>query len=146
MSLLYWHWWVAGLLLMAVEAFLPGAFFLWMGLAALVVGVVLLVIPGLGPIAQVGLFALLAIGSAASWRQLRVRGAGREHGERAPLNERGRLYVGRVFTLEAPISNGIGQLRVDDGQWRVAGPDLPAGSRVRVQAVDGATLRVDRAE
>jgi membrane protein implicated in regulation of membrane protease activity len=146
MALLYWHWWVAGLLLMAVEAFLPGAFFLWMGLAALVVGVILLVLPSLGLIIQVGLFAILAIGSAAGWRQLRPRGAGREHGEHAPLNERGRLYVGRVFTLDAPISNGIGQLRVDDGQWRIAGPDLPAGSRVRVQAVDGATLRVDRAE
>jgi hypothetical protein len=146
MGLLYWHWWVAGLLLMAVEAFLPGAFFLWMGLAALVVGVIVLVAPGFGLIAQVGLFAVLAIGSAAGWRRLRPRGAGREHGERAPLNERGRLYIGRVFTLDAPISNGVGQLRVDDGQWRIAGPDLPAGSRVCVQAVDGITLRVDRAE
>jgi membrane protein implicated in regulation of membrane protease activity len=146
MSLLYWQWWVAGLLLMAVEAFLPGAFFLWMGLAALVVGVILMVLQGLSLIAQVGLFAVLAIGSAAGWRQLRPRGAGREHGEQAPLNERGRLYVGRVFTLEAPISNGVGQLRVDDGQWRVSGPDLPAGSRVRVQAVEGATLRVESVE
>ena len=86
MSLLYWHWWIVGLLLMAVEAFLPGAFFLWMGLAALVVGVLLFALPGMGLVLQVALFALFAIGSAALWRQLRPRGAGREHGERAPLN------------------------------------------------------------
>lgn len=146
MTLLDWHWWVAGLLLMAVEAFLPGAFFLWMGLAALVVGFILLAVPGLGLLTQVGLFALLAIGSAAAWRKWRPRGSGREHGEHTPLNERGRLYVGRVFTLEAPIANGVGQLRVDDGQWRIAGPDLPAGSRVRVHAVDGTTLRVEATE
>ncbi len=143
MTLLDWHWWVAGLLLMAVEAFLPGAFFLWMGLAAIVVGVILMMVPGMGLVTQMVLFAILAIGSAAGWRRLRGRGVGREHGEPAPLNERGRLYVGRVFTLDSPISNGVGHLRVDDGQWRIAGPDLPAGHRVRVQTVEGATLRVE---
>ena len=34
----FWHWWVAGLLLLALEAFAPGAVFLWMGVAALVTG------------------------------------------------------------------------------------------------------------
>src|SRR3569623_1670569 len=133
MAPLYWHWWVIGLLLMAVEAFLPGAFFLWMGIGALATGLILLLFSGLPLLVQVALFATIAIGSAAGWRQLRPRGAGREQGERAPLNERGRLYVGRVFTLEAPIVNGIGQLRVGDGQWRIAGPDLPSGSRVCVR-------------
>ena len=142
--MLYWHWWVAGLLLMAVEAFLPGAFFLWIGLAALLAGVLVLMVPGMAAVVQVGLFAALAIGSVIGSRQLRVRGAGREQGQQTPLNERGRLYIGRVFTLEAPIRDGIGHLRVDDGQWRIAGPDLAAGSRVRVQSVDGATLRVER--
>jgi membrane protein implicated in regulation of membrane protease activity len=144
MSLLYWHWWMIGLLLMAVEAFLPGAFFLWIGIGALITGVIVLVMPDFSLVTQVALFAVVAIVSAGSWRQLHPRGSGREHGEGAPLNERGRLYVGRVFTLDMAIVNGIGQLRVDDGQWRVAGPDLPAGARVRVQSVEGATLRVER--
>jgi membrane protein implicated in regulation of membrane protease activity len=146
LQLLHWHWWVIGLLLMTVEAFLPGAFFLWMGLAALVVGLVLWVIPGLGLLTQVGLFAVLAIGSAALWRKLRPRGAGREQTERAPLNDRGRLYVGRLFTLDDPIIDGVGHLRVDDGQWRVTGPDLPAGRRVRVKSVDGTTMHVEPAD
>ena len=53
---------------------------------------------------------------------------------------------GRTFTLSAPILNGVGKLRVDDSQWRIAGPDLPEGSRVRVVRAEGATLRVERAE
>jgi len=33
-------------------------------------------------------------------------------------------------------------VRVDDTIWRVAGPDTPAGSRVRVVRADGASLTV----
>ena len=43
----FWHWWVAGLLLLALEAFAPGAVFLWMGVAALVTGGVVALLPGL---------------------------------------------------------------------------------------------------
>jgi membrane protein implicated in regulation of membrane protease activity len=30
--------------------------------------------------------------------------------------------VGRVFTLEKPIVDGAGTVRIDDTIWRVAGP------------------------
>ena len=141
---LFWHWWVAGLVLVTVEAFLPGAFFLWMGISALLVGTLLWVLPGLGILTQVALFALIAIGSVLIWRRFRPGKNSRveQHG----LNDRSRLYTGRSFTLESPIVNGIGQLRVDDGQWRIAGPDLPAGSCVRVIAMEGATLKVEKAD
>ena len=43
----YWNWMLLGVVLMAVEALLPGFFFLWMGVAALLVGLVLMVSPGL---------------------------------------------------------------------------------------------------
>lgn len=141
---LFWHWWVAGLALMIVEAFLPGAFFLWMGISALVVGTVLWVAPGIEIFSQVALFAVIAIGSVLAWRRLRP--PKNAHVPASGLNDRGRLYTGRNFTLESPIVNGIGQLRVDDGQWRIAGPDLPAGSCVRVIAVEGATLKVEKAD
>jgi len=139
----FWHWWVAGLALLALEAFLPGAFFLWMGVSALVVGSLLWLLPALAAFWQVVLFALLSIGSVLTWRRLRGRRA--EPRAESRINERGRLYEGRSFTLESAIVNGIGNLRVDDGQWRVAGPDLPAGACVRVVAVEGATLRVEAA-
>ena len=144
LHLLFWHWWVAGLVLVTVEAFFPGAFFLWIGIAALVVGTLLWVLPGLGIFTQVALFAVIAVGSALAWR--RFRPARNGSSIQSGLNDRSSLYTGRSFTLETPIVNGIGQVRVDDGQWRVAGPDLPAGSCVRVIAVEGATLRVEKAD
>ena len=47
--------------------------------------------------------------------------------------------------LEQAIIDGSGRAKVDDALWVVAGPDLPAGSRVRVVAVDGMTLKVQAA-
>lgn len=144
MTLVYWHWWALGLVLMAVETFLPGAFFLWMGLGALVVGVLLLAAPGLSLVVQILVWAAVAVGSVLLWRRLRP--AAKSGTPDSDLNERGRLYAGRSFTLDAPIVDGMGRLRIDDGQWRIAGPDLPAGARVRVVAVDGATLKVEKSD
>ena len=58
------------------------------------------------------------------------------------LNKRADALVGRVFTLDRPIIDGAGTVRIDDTIWRVAGPDAPAGSRVKVVQADGASLTV----
>ncbi|GJE44334.1 NfeD family protein [Methylobacterium soli] len=58
------------------------------------------------------------------------------------LNRADRGLIGRVCVLAEPIVRGEGHLRLDDTLWRVAGPDLPAGTRVRVTGLDGTVLRV----
>jgi membrane protein implicated in regulation of membrane protease activity len=58
------------------------------------------------------------------------------------LNRRAEIYVGRTFTLERPIVDGRGRVRVDDTVWLVEGPDLPAGARVQVTGVANTLLRV----
>jgi membrane protein implicated in regulation of membrane protease activity len=50
-----------------------------------------------------------------------------------------------VFTLEKPIVDGVGTIRIEDTVWRVSGPNLPAGSRVKVASADGADLAVEAA-
>jgi len=64
--------------------------------------------------------------------------------EQPLLNRRGHQYVGRQFTLEEPIVNGQGKIRVDDSTWKVNGSDCDAGAVVRVTGVDGVVLRVER--
>jgi membrane protein implicated in regulation of membrane protease activity len=63
-------------------------------------------------------------------------------GDNPFLNRRAEGYVGRVFTLEKPIVDGVGGVRIGDTIWQVSGPDCPAGSRVRVAGADGAKLIV----
>ena len=139
----YWHWWSLGIALLVLEAFAPGAIFLWMGIAAGVVGVVLLVAPAMAWQAQLIAFAVLSVVAVVGWR-LFQRGRGPRR-EASTLNRRGEQYVGRRFTLDQPIVNGDGKLRIDDTMWRVAGEDMTAGTTVRVVGADGVILKVQRA-
>jgi membrane protein implicated in regulation of membrane protease activity len=60
------------------------------------------------------------------------------------LNRRAEAHIGRIFTLERPIIDGRGRLKVDDTTWLVEGPDLPAGTRVQVTSVNNTLLRVSQ--
>ncbi|EXI93037.1 MAG: Inner membrane protein YbbJ [Candidatus Accumulibacter sp. BA-94] len=137
---IYWNWMLAGVALMAIEAIAPGFFFLWMGVAALLVGLALTVLPGMGWTYQIMLFALLSVGSIVAWR-LRLRRHPTQTADPL-LNRRGHQYVGRVFTLDAPAVNGHGKIRVDDSTWKVlVAQDCPAGTRLRIVGVDGVMLK-----
>jgi membrane protein implicated in regulation of membrane protease activity len=140
----FWHWWILGLGLIILETVLPGTFFLWMGVAALVLGVVTWLAPALGWELQLMLFAALSLLSIVAWRLWRRRVP--DDADGSTLNRRGQQYVGRVFVLETPIENGFGKVRLGDGHWRVRGDDQAAGTRVRVVAVDGVLLVVEPAD
>jgi len=135
-----WNWLIFGFILMALELVAPGVFLFWLGLAALLVGLVSF---ALHPSWQTQLlmFAVFAACAVPVWRRLAL-GARKGDDSNAFLNRRAEALVGRVFTLEKPIVDGAGTVRVDDTIWRVAGPDTPAGSRVRVVHADGANLTV----
>lgn len=139
-AIAFWHWWVAGLLLLTLEVFVPGAIFLWMGIAAFVVGLLAWVLP-LGWQAEFVIFGVLSVVAFVAWRKYRPPPVS----DQPTLNRRGQSFVGRGFTLAEPIVNGVGKLRVDDSQWRISGPDAPAGTQVRVVEIDGTTLKVELA-
>ena len=132
-----WNWLIFGFILMLLELAAPGVFLFWLGLAALLVGLVSF---GVHPFwqAQLLMFAVFAAAAVPIWRRL-----GRGTVSSNPfLNRRAAALVGRVFTLERPIVDGWGTVRIDDTIWRIAGPDTPAGSKVKVVRVDGANLTV----
>ena len=134
-------WLVIGLALCAVETLAPGAFFIWVGAAAAIVGVVDYVVP-MYLKTQFVLFGALV--AALVLIGLQVYGSfGAEPG---PLPQsRAHAMIGQDFFLDEAIVRGYGRIRVGDSSWRVAGADCPAGAKVRVIAVeDGSLLRVER--
>ena len=139
----FWHWWIFATVLIIAEVFVPGAIFMWMGVAAGVVGMGLLLIPATSWEIQFLVFAVLSFGSVLAWRHYaRRRPVESDHPN---LNLRGQQYVGRRFTLAEPIVDGSGVLNVDDTRWKIRGEDLPAGARVTVTGVEGTVLKVERA-
>ena len=61
------------------------------------------------------------------------------------LNERGRALVGARGTVCEAFVNGSGKVRLGDGVWLAAGPDLAEGTPVVVSAVHGTRLFVQAA-
>jgi hypothetical protein len=135
-----WNWLVFGLLLMGLELMLPGVFLFWVGLAALLVGLLSVAIAPPWQL-QLLMFAVFAAAAVPIWRRVARSNSGVSNSNPF-LNKRSEAMIGRVFTLEKPIVDGAGTVRVDDTIWRVAGPDTPAGSRVRIVRADGASLTV----
>jgi inner membrane protein len=138
-----WNWFILGGVLLALELVAPGTFLLWLGVAAITVGVISAFVDWTWQL-QLIAFAILSLFSILAWRRLGHRVE--PIADRPFLNRRADAFVGRIFTLEKPIVDGSGTLRIDDTVWRIMGPDSPAGSRVRVASADGTTLMVDRAE
>ena len=136
-------WAAVALLLFAAEAMAPGAFMLWLGLAAAVVFVVVLLFSGIPVLAQVAIFIVLSFVSIQVYRRwFRNR---EKPSDQPALNRRTAALVGRVVPLERAIVDGRGRVQIADAYWDVAGPELPAGVPVRVTGADGMTLQVEAA-
>ena len=116
-------WLVAGLVLSAIETLAPGAFFIWVGAAAAIVGAVGYFLP-LGFVAQLILFAVLVAALVLIGR--RVYGSFNKGPGPLPQS-RAHAMIGADFFLDEAIARGYGRIRVGDSSWRVAGLGLPGG-------------------
>src|ERR1700709_2241664 len=135
-----WNWLIFGLLVMGLELLAPGVFLFWLGLAALLVGLLSFAINPAWQ-TQLLLFAVFAVAAVPACRYFAPSAS--SHSVSNPfLNKRTEAMVGREFTLEKPIVDGSGTVRIDDTTCPVAGPDARAGSRVKIVQADGASLTV----
>lgn len=136
-----WSWVVAGLILLALELVVPGGVLIWLGGAALVTGLLTLFINIFWPL-QFVIFGVLALVGIGLWLKLRGPGVA---SDRPFLNQRANRFIGQEAVLDEPIRDGFGRLFLDDTVWRVQGPDLAAGSKVRIIEAHGALLKVEPA-
>jgi membrane protein implicated in regulation of membrane protease activity len=140
MRLEAWHWVVIGAILAVAEIFMPSAILIWCGVAAIVLGVALWILPPIGWEWQIGAFIVLAPIAVALGLQLRRRWA--KPDARPEVNIGANRLVGQRGILQTSIVAGRGSAKLGDTVWPVTGPDLPAGTHVTVTATDGVTLTV----
>jgi inner membrane protein len=143
-KIIFWYWWALAAVLLVFEMLLPGVVFLFVTIGALASGAFLLVVSDLSLELQLFVFAIVSVASAVVLRPTLKRLQHR-HPADANLNARGDSLVGRTIILDQPILGGHARVKVGDGSWIVTGPDMAAGSRVRVAAISGNELRVEPA-
>ena len=140
----FWWWWSLGLGLLVLEMLVPGTLFLWLGAAAGVVGLLLLIVPDLDWKIQFLLFAVLSVAAIGIFR-FWLRAHPTETDD-SLLNRRGDQHVGQVVVVDEAFKGGKGRVALDDGSWQARssdGSDFVSGAKVRVVEVHGATLLVE---
>jgi membrane protein implicated in regulation of membrane protease activity len=138
----WWGWVIAGAILLGAElAFVNAQFYLvFIGSAAILVGLMTAVAPGLLAWAQWAVFAVLVIVSMVAFRSRIYR---RLHGS-APSVQTG--PTGEVMTLRVALAPGESCQAEHGGTfWTVrneGGTPIASGARARVTGVHGLTLLV----
>ena len=134
-----WLWLGAGAVLLMFEILAPGAFLLWLGIAAGLVGLALWFVPlSLG--LQFALFGVLSV-LLGLFARLVLR-YGVTVTDRGVLNRATDRFNGQVVEVAEPIVNGRGKVKIGDSLWNATGPDTAAGGRVKVTGAKGAVLIV----
>ena len=140
----FWHWLAFGGLLGVLEILAPGFVLIWLGLAALLVGLMLFIwsdIPFTFQLLVYAGFSVLCVFIWFYWiRRHPVQS------DKPTLNRRAEQLIGRRAVLVDAIVNGRGRVKLGDGTWAVTGADLPAGRMVDITNTDGALLHVQPAQ
>lgn len=140
----YWHWLVFGIVLAAVEMFIPSFFMLWLGAAAVVVGLVLLFLP-LSFAVQMLVWGILSVLCLVVWFRMvapRMKDVSRSGMAKEAL-------LGKVGTvLEYQEASSRGRLRfpaplLGEDEWRfICEEKLNPGDKVSVLDTSGNHLIV----
>jgi len=136
----HWFWLSLGLLLGVAEMLVPGFFLMWLGLAALIVGILDYFLP-ITLAYQVAMFATLSVITVFAGKKFMQENP--IESDDANLNDRGARMTGEIVIVVEPITNGHGRVKVGDSVWNARGMDADIGTSVRVIGADGAVLLVE---
>ena len=143
----WWHWEIAGLALVLLELAVPAFFVIWFGFGAMLVGLVLLLAPGLALSAQIGVWVLASVAMTVLWFRVFKRSqhktlVGTAAGE--VIGE-----IGLLVSAVAPFERGKVRFQrpvLGAEEWAcVAESAIAAGERVRVVSVEGSYVKVAKA-
>src|SRR5262245_36140302 len=120
LSLGSWNWFILAAVLLVLEIIAPGTFMLWLGLSAVLVGLISLLVDWSWQY-QLLAFAAFSIAAIPLWRRVGTQGMATR--DQPYLNRRADAFIGQVFTWEKPIVAGCGTIGIGDTVWRISGPD-----------------------
>ena len=133
-----WNWLILAAILFVLEVMSPGIFLMWFGMAAAVTALIAFAYD-ISWQWQLLWFCGLSLAALLAAKYLRKHPL---ESERPLLNERAVQLIGQSFDLIDPIVNGRGSIKTGDTIWRVEGPELSKGARIKVIGADGTLLKV----
>lgn len=137
-----WWWLIGGVLLLIAEVLAPGFFLLFIGVAAMVTGVFVLLFDfGLAPaLALFAIYTALAVYLGRKVYANRPVPSSARH-----LNDRSAQLIGRGAVAVTAIDGHGGRVRLGDSEWSARGAPAQPGDRVEIIGVEGNCLIVEAA-
>jgi len=137
-----WWWLIGGVLLLIAEVLAPGFFLLFIGIAAMVTGMFVLLFGfGLAPaLALFPIYTALAVYLGRKVYANRPVPSSARH-----LNDRSAQLIGRSAVAVTAIDEHGGRVRLGDGEWSARGASVQPGERVEIIGVEGNCLIVEAA-
>ncbi|MGR5530537.1 NfeD family protein [Vibrio alfacsensis] len=137
----FWYWIAFGLALLAVELLGTAGYFLWLGISALLVGMIMSVLPISWQLQWLAFATFSLVTTWLWWRRQWAKD--RKNDQERDLNQKHKQLIGNIVTLEEDFKVGINRLRVADTTWSAqCEHDLPAGTRVEIVEIEGIILTV----
>ncbi len=141
----HWHWIALGLLLLSGELLGTAGYFLWLGISAVMVGLLLALLPMSWQLQWVS-FAVFSLLTTWLWWRYQHK-QDRTANEQSVLNQRERQMIGQTSRVEDDIRRGSCRIRLGDTTWSArCDQDIPAGTLVKVVDVDGIVLFIEPLE
>ncbi|WP_070968669.1 NfeD family protein [Vibrio sonorensis] len=137
----YWHWLAFGLALLAVELLGVAGYFLWLGISALAIGLLMLIMP-IGWQLQWLSFASFSLMTTWLWWRKQHKIDIKSDDART-LNQKQKQLVGQVIRLEEDIQAGKNRIKVGDTTWAaMSEQDISKGENVEIVRLDGIILHI----
>ena len=138
-NLNHWHWLAFGLALLAAELLGAAGYLLWLGISALIVGVVLSWLPISWQLQWIS-FGVFSLMTTWLWWRRQFKKDQQDDASRM-LNQKEKQLIGLLITLEYAIPAGKSRIRIADTTWLAYSEQpLAQGCIVKVIDIDGITL------
>ncbi|ALR16204.1 NfeD family protein [Vibrio natriegens] len=138
----FWHWLALGFGLLAVELLGTAGYFLWLGLSALLVGILLSLMPISWQLQWLS-FATFSLVTTWLWWRRQWKKDEQDDLSRE-LNQKYKQLIGQTLTIDEDFSVGVNRIHVADTTWSAQSDQaLPAGTRVKIVAVKGIILVIE---
>ena len=147
MQVEWWYWVVAGVALLICELAIPVFVLIWLGLSAIVVGLLLAVLPSIGLTAQLALWLVLSIVLVVYWFKVFKPN---QHKTRAGMSDNNVIgEVGLLTRAVAPFQKGEVRFQkplLGSEIWTcISEQEIASGERVRIVQVEGTLLTIVKA-
>jgi len=140
----FWHWIAFGLLLLAMELLGTAGYFLWLGISAILVGILLATIPISWQLQWVSFGSFSLITTWLWWR--RQLSSDTSSDEQRQLNQKEKQLIGKTLFLDQDIKKGNCRIKVGDTTWSaVSSHNCEADSEIIITKVDGIILYISPA-